>query len=638
MATTVKPWLNDISSNRYIQTYMRGYLDISGGPLILRNAGVLGLSGDSSFNNNVTVGGRLVVGRLVVGKSLNPVNAFVLDVSGPMNFGGSDSSFGGNVTVNNNLAMGGLIQQNVSSNNTFNQQMISVPYSAFVGSGFSYLGSPNTFTGVNTFTADASFSRLFTSTGSDASLGGNLFVNSYTTFNNDVSANAELLVGGDASLNGRLFVAADVSMNKRLYVGGDASLGGNFFVNGLTTFNNDVSANAEWLVGGDASLNGRLFVAADVSMNRRLFLGGDVSLSGRLFVTSDISANSRLFVNSDVSLGGNLFVASDVSMKRLFLGGDASLGGRLFVSNGLTITDATSVMPSATYGTLTLQHADPSGCSSILFKSNTTASVQPGSASDYASIAYYDSISGGILATAAGQKFNYNYYGDASSTSSSALVINVQANPYKIGTGVDVSFMDNLILQPAGSCIIDACGSTLGQTIIQPRGGNVGINTTTPAYSLDVNGTLNVNTSASITNLTFTSASTAMPGFSSYKEGTTTVGAIANGAYPFAPTATTSWTIGGGSFTNGVYTVPTSGYYIITFMLGAPSTYYDVSIFVNTARSQYLGISNIKGPPGNYSGSTILSLSSGNTIQLYAGTASVSCSQYQFSAMMIRSL
>ena len=407
MATTINPWLNDASSNRYIQTYMKGYLDISGGPLILRNAGILGLSGDSSFNNNVTVGKRLAVG-----KQLDSTYLYALDVSGPMNFGRSDSSFGGNVTINTNLAMGGLIQQNVSSINTYNQQMISVPYSAFVGSGFAYLGSSNTFASINTFQADTSFSRLFTT--ADASLGGNLFVNSYTTFNNDVSANAEMLVGGDASLNGRLFVAADVSMN------------------------------------------------------RRLFLGGDVSLGSRLFVTSDISANSRLFVNSDVSLGG-----------------------RLFVSNGLTITDATSVMPSATYGTLTLGHADASGCSSIMFKSNTNASVQPGGASDYASIAYYDSISGGILATTAGKNFNYNYYSDASSTSSSALVINVQANPYKIGTGVDVSFMDNLILQPAGSCIIDACGgSTIGQTIIQPRGGNVGIGTMTPAYSLDISGSI----------------------------------------------------------------------------------------------------------------------------------------------------
>ena len=303
-----------------------------------------------------------------------------------------------------------------------------------------------------------------------------------------------MFVGGDASLAGRLFVASDLSVNGRFLLAGDASLAGRLFVA------SDLSVNGRLFSGGDASLGGRVFVGSDLSVNGRLFAGGDASLGGRLFVASDLSVNGRLFAGGDVSLGGRLYVPRTAAIG---LGAGLPIGSAnavntytLDISSGNTnfstgnnpypgavrIWEASGTMPTASGGTLVLQHGDVSGVSSIVFPSTTNFG------NDYASIAYYESISGGILATTTGKQFNYNYYNDASSTSSSALVFNVQSNPYSYDTGVDVSFMDNLILQPTGSCIIDACANTVGQTIIQPRGGNVGINKIYPTQALDVSG------------------------------------------------------------------------------------------------------------------------------------------------------
>ena len=46
-------WLVDPKSNRFIDTYMRGYLDMSGGHLILRNNNIHVNDGDISLNGRL---------------------------------------------------------------------------------------------------------------------------------------------------------------------------------------------------------------------------------------------------------------------------------------------------------------------------------------------------------------------------------------------------------------------------------------------------------------------------------------------------------------------------------------------------------------------------------------------------------
>jgi len=539
-------WLDlSSTSNRFVQTYIKGFVDISGGNLLLRNnnlilnAGDISLNGrlsigsDTSLNGNVYVGGVFGANTLAIGKT-TVTPGYNLDVNGTVLFEG-DVSFGGNVSVNN-LSIGGVIQQN--SSGSINSSLVSFTYSSI--STFAQTTTVNSYTNTNTFLANTYFM-------SDVSLVGRLYVSNDVSLSGYLTINKAAYILGDASLSGRLYVGGDVSLGGRLYLGGDASLGGRLYVGG------DASLGGRLYVTNDVSLGGRLYVASNTSLGGRLYVANDASLSGRLYSTSDVSCNGNVAIGGNLSVngniygnfaastipisaivggntaivdlsysqtingnktftglitmtydmsinGGNLYVGNntvlggDVSMNgRLYVGGDVSINGNVFINKGLVLGQGTGqgtqgyildisssntngygamriyesvkgTVPTASGGSLIIQHADVSGVSSIVFPSTTNYGK------DYGSIAYYEAVYG----------TKYNYYNTTQSTASSALVVNVQ----KDGP-VDTKTMDSIILQAAGSVIIDA-----SQTILQPKGGPVGIGKTNPnsAYALDVSG------------------------------------------------------------------------------------------------------------------------------------------------------
>ena len=63
----MQKWLDaSSSSNKYRQMYIKGFLDISGGNLILRNNDLYVLNGDASFGNNLYVANNLTVGSKLI--------------------------------------------------------------------------------------------------------------------------------------------------------------------------------------------------------------------------------------------------------------------------------------------------------------------------------------------------------------------------------------------------------------------------------------------------------------------------------------------------------------------------------------------------------------------------------------------
>jgi hypothetical protein len=85
-------WLDlSLSSNRHIRTYVQGFVDISGGNLIVRNNNLFVYGGDSSLNGRLLVSGDSSLnGNLTIGSTLYPT---------------------GGINLQNNLNMGGLINQ-----------------------------------------------------------------------------------------------------------------------------------------------------------------------------------------------------------------------------------------------------------------------------------------------------------------------------------------------------------------------------------------------------------------------------------------------------------------------------------------------------------------------------------------------
>ena len=237
-------------------------------------------------------------------------------------------------------------------------------------------------------------------------------------------------------------------------------------------------------LSGNSNVFRQSYVAGFLDVSGAVTIREDLNIYGRLVVptvvNNSVVTNYSLIIAEDISLNGRMYIGNGAGSR--FLQGNAymlDVSGTSEQTGTVRIFEDKGTLPTATTGSLILQHNDVSGVSSILFPSKSALGL------DYASIAYYESISGGL---SGGSK--YNYYGASSSTQSSALVFNVQRDAFN---ATDVSSIDSIILQATGSIILDACNNSLGQTIIQPRGGNVGIGRTNPQYALDVTGVIRSN-------------------------------------------------------------------------------------------------------------------------------------------------
>ena len=353
-------WLVDPKSNRFIDTYLRGYLDMSGGNLTLRNNNINVNDGDISLN------GRLLVNS---DTSLNSKLFVANDVS--MNerlMVGSDVSFNAKMFVANDVSMNERLM--VGNDVSFNSKL-------FVANDVSMneklrVGNNVTFDSKLLVQGDTSFNSNVDISG-DLVIRGTLGVYQQqevkvinTTVNDyqliiteDISLNGNLYVKDDVSLNSKLFVANDVCMNEMLMVGNDVSFNSDLFVGENTILNqklyvgNDVSMDSILTVGGDVSFNQKLYVANDVSMDNMLFVGDDVSMNQKLYVADDVSMNARLtvggnasinellMVGNDVSFNSNLFVDGDLSLNRqLSVGGDVSMNNKLYVTGDVSMDNA----------------------------------------------------------------------------------------------------------------------------------------------------------------------------------------------------------------------------------------------------------------------------------------------------------
>jgi len=309
--------------------------------------------------------------------------------------------------------------------------------------------------------------------GGDASGQGNLYAN-------EASFNKTLFVGSDASLNGRLFVKTDVSINGNLAIAKDLSYGGSasfpnltinvsaFNLSGYSTKFMDTSTNQ--VVDGKKTFGGLITCSYDVSM-----VSGNLYVSGQMTAgqtnanatAGQIKVAGRAFIGKNTQINGRVNINKSLKVNIKTQGQGLVLDTSSANTNGYGAAhiyeSITGTLPTASGGTLVIQHADISGASSIVFPSTTNYGK------DYGSVAYYDSVYGAP---------KYNYFNTQQSTSSSVLVINAQNDGIS-----DLKMTDAVILQAAGSVIIDT-----SQTIIQVKGGSVGIGKTNPTYALDVSG------------------------------------------------------------------------------------------------------------------------------------------------------
>ena len=351
-------WLVDPKSNRFIDTYMRGYLDMSGGHLILRNNNIHVNDGDISLNGKLLVNSDTSLNsKLFVGNDVCMNDLLMV---------GNDVSLNSKLFVGNDVCMNELLM--VGNDVSLNSKL-------FVMSDVSmnetlHVGNNVTFDSKLLVEGDSSFN-------SNVDISGNLVIRGTlgvyqqqeikvinTTVNNyqliiteDISLNGNLYVKDDVSLNSKLFVAEDVCFNEVLMVGNDVSFNSDLFVDG------DLSLNGDLSVGGDTQLN-NLYVRGWSVLRSTLDVSKNVTFGSMLDVSGATNVRSTLDVSGVTNLASTLKVANAATLSStLAVSGASTIGSTLNVNDTLTVSKA-SMLNS------TLNVANAATLSSTLMVSN----------------------------------------------------------------------------------------------------------------------------------------------------------------------------------------------------------------------------------------------------------------------------
>jgi hypothetical protein len=331
-------WGTNGNANRIKDTYIKGFLDISGGPLIVEKTSSLQImahDGDYPILEfkpeffTVNTGGAFDVSYSalaslsVLGLSFEQSTAAVLQrikyiTSGTIGVEPNEVFFTeiGNDDEQSQLQVYGLIKGHygleVDGDVSFNNKFFVVGDSSF---------NSDVSIGGNLYVAKRSVFGL------DVDMNGNLSVgsgNNFFSLNKDISPGYVLDVSGKTILRNGLEVVSDASFGTRLFVVGDSSLNGNLYVGKRSIFTGDVSMNGNIRLGQSVSLN------KDISSGYTFDVSGLTILRNGLQVVSDASFGARLFVVGDSSLNGNLYVD-----KRSIFTGDVSMNGNIRLGTGL---------------------------------------------------------------------------------------------------------------------------------------------------------------------------------------------------------------------------------------------------------------------------------------------------------------
>jgi UDP-3-O-[3-hydroxymyristoyl] glucosamine N-acyltransferase len=194
------------------------------------------------------------------------------------------------------------------------------------------------------------------------------------------NATAELDLSGTLKVNGQVIVeTGDISLNDNLFVGSDASLNANLYVKSATlldstlTVSQDTSLNANLYLGGDASLNSKLYVQGATTLDSTLIVTQDATLSSGLIVTSDASLNSQLYVQGATTLDSTINVMQDASLNaNLYVANDVSLNSKLYVEDATTLNSTLNVLQDASLNANLYVANDVSLNSKLYVKQATT--------------------------------------------------------------------------------------------------------------------------------------------------------------------------------------------------------------------------------------------------------------------------
>ncbi len=393
--SVIGDWLYDASANRFRDTYTKGFIDISGGNLILRNGdisanGNLSISGDI---NNITTteldylsGTTSSIQTQLDNASFTHKTEFDVIVasktsSHPYHGSGSGSGYYVNgyesPIIQFKVGKTYRFNQDDSSNSShpilfYNDAGKSTQYTSGVttsgtaGSSGSYVEIQITSsTPIQLYYQCANHGYMGNYGAVEISVEN--VTNDELGYLNGVTSNIQTLLDlkavktdTDVSLNLKAVKTdTDVSLNLK------APLDSPNFTGSLEA-TGDVSFNNKLSVGGDVSFNGDLTVKGNLEVyqqqnntvinttvnNYEVIITNDLSLNGSLTVDGDASFNKGIYIEGNTNISGDIL---PVHSNNSNLGSETKPFGSLYISNNTIFFEGSS---DADSGSLTFDGGD----------------------------------------------------------------------------------------------------------------------------------------------------------------------------------------------------------------------------------------------------------------------------------------
>ena len=357
------------NANKLRQSYLKGFLDISGGGILVRSDNSLNFyKSNSGATPEFAMDAAKLKVRNPVTKNYGvaadnvygvaPINDVFIDISAQKlgylyNLEENVQSTLNEFHAWKNATTTGISSSTVDASNVTVAADASIGGRLYVGGDITANGNltlaKNLYVGGNVVVAGSQTVNMDFYVKGNTHLDGNIYAGSnFYLYSGSAFINENITASGELNVVGKSYLIGDVSMSANLHVANT------IFCNKIVIAN-DLSDNGTMEVAMDADLQSRLFVAGDVSMNSKLFVNGDASMNSTLRLAGDASLNSKLFVNGDASLNATFRLAGDASLNsKLFVHGDASMdaaltvGGAASLKSTLEVTGATTLKSNAT--------------------------------------------------------------------------------------------------------------------------------------------------------------------------------------------------------------------------------------------------------------------------------------------------
>jgi predicted acyltransferase (DUF342 family) len=331
------------NANKLRQSYLKGFLDISGGGILVRSDNSLNFySGEGATPNFALDATKLRVPNITAASGSRKLNSTVTNI---------DPQVAGAVTG-----------QHVD--------ISSAQLSYLYGLNENVQATIDEFHSYKTAQSSSATIASLTSTNanitSDATIGGRLYVGGDTTMRGNLSVNKDLYVGGN------VIVAGSQVVNMDFYVKGNTHLDGDVFIGKeLRVFNanlyveKNITASGELISTGNTFIKKNMDICGNTVMAGKLTLGGDASFNSNLRVAGTIFCD-KIVIGTDLSdngtmhIGQKLTAASDVE-----IGGKLDVAGNTALVGKLDVTGATGLTTLTTSGAATLNSASITNNASV---------------------------------------------------------------------------------------------------------------------------------------------------------------------------------------------------------------------------------------------------------------------------------